>query len=100
MACRRGVSSLGAVLSSFSRLALQPCALQPAGVQQLATLTSLQPLLAGQTAAGTAAGPLRPYSAAAAGGEAAAAAAAAAGPGPTESLEQVRARIFGTHIGG
>jgi hypothetical protein len=95
MACRRGLSSLGAVISSFSQLSLScSTSAAPSGLQQLATLTCLRHVVSGQ-AIGSGLQPaasLREYSAAAAAGS-------QPGPGPTESLEEVRSRIFGTYIG-
>ncbi|PSC67922.1 28S ribosomal mitochondrial-like [Micractinium conductrix] len=107
MALRRG---LGGVLSSLGRLALTegahsglagPLAAQPAPT--LVCLRSVWPVgRQGAAAVGQecSSGP-RAFSAAAAPRQAAAEspAAAAAAVAGEESLEQIRARIFGTHIG-
>ncbi|GAB4815743.1 hypothetical protein N2152v2_002789 [Parachlorella kessleri] len=90
MASRRGLGSLAAAISSFSRLSLTcgtPAA--PSGAQQLTTLTSLRHLAQTACSPTQPAASLRQHSAAA----------VSAGLGPSESIEEVRARIFGTHIG-
>lgn len=106
MALRRSLGSLSSVLNGLQRLTLLEA---PSAAHQLAaasTLSSLRCLapVAAQAARSSSAAAMagcRQYAAAAAPTPAAAAAAQAAAPAAAEeeSLEEIRSRIFGTHIG-
>ena len=104
MALRRSFCSMSSVLNGLQRLALleAPCAAQQLGTAStLSSLRCLAPAVS-QTARSSpaaAAGGCRQYAAAAAPTPAAAAAAEAPAAAEDESLEQIRSRIFGTHIG-
>lgn len=92
MALRRGFSSICSVFPSLTSLAAVFPALKAGYIQQFSSLASLQSVAnvpASSKLASLVAG-LRPITTAAA---------EHCGPGPRESLEQVRSRIFGTHIG-
>lgn len=102
MALRRSLGSLSSMLNGLQRLTLLevPCAAQQLGAAStLSSLRCLAPAVAQAAGSGPAAAAAgcRQYAAAAAPTPAAAAAPAAA---EEESLEQIRSRIFGTHIGG
>ena len=97
MALRRSLGSLSSILNGLQRLTLLEA---PSAAQQLAAASTLSSL---RCLAPVAAQAARSSSAAAAAGcrQYAAAAAQAAAPAAAEeeSLEEIRSRIFGTHIG-